>query len=354
MDSDKLNINFVEEQEKPEIVPDRMVYVYRGDSIESIHRGSAVICDYEGNIRFQIGDPEFFTYMRSAAKPFQVIPLIETGASRKYNYTSKELALMAGSHSGEEHHVKIISEILEKTGLKEEYLRCGVHVPHYYGVKGIQPRPSDTFSVLQNNCSGKHAAMLAICRFKSWSLEDYLDYDHPCQKMILNAVADACHYPAEKIGRGLDGCGAPVFALPLVNIARGMAQLLSPNTVPREIAKVYSSITLAMREHPDMISGEGRFDYELTQASGGKVLSKSGAEGVQLFGIPDQRLGGAIKIEDGARRAVYSATIELLFQTGFLSDRAVIDLSKFAAPEILNHNGHPVGKIRSRFEAKKT
>jgi len=331
-------------------VPNKLVYVYRGDSIESIHRGSAVISDVEGKVLYYIGDVEFYTFLRSAAKPFQVIPMIESGAARKYGFTSREIAIMAGSHSGEEVHTKTIQGILEKIGLSEKNLQCGVHIPHFYTVKGITPRPSDVFTPLQNNCSGKHASMLAFSVFKSWDIENYLDFDHPAQKMILKSVADVCHYPQEKIGRGIDGCGAPVFAMPLRNIAWGMAQLLSPNTVPREIAKVYSTITLAMRENPEMISGEGRFDYELAKASGGKIISKSGAEGVQMFGIPDMRLGGAVKIEDGATRAVRPATIEFLHQAGFLSEEAVADLEKFVSPEILSHHKKPVGRIRARFE----
>ncbi|MBD3168729.1 MAG: asparaginase [candidate division Zixibacteria bacterium] len=329
-----------------------MVYVYRGDTIESVHRGSAIICEADGKIVHRVGDPEFFSFMRSAAKPFQVIPVLESGASRKFGFTGKEIALMCGSHSGEDEHVKIVAGILEKIGLTPSSLKCGIQVPLYYRVKKMVPRPSDTFTTLHNNCSGKHAAMLALCVFKSWGTENYLDFDHPCQKMILKAIASACHYPEEKIGRGIDGCGAPVYAMPLKNIARGMAQLLSPNTVPREIAKIYSSITLAMRENPDMVSGEGRFDYQLSTASSGKIISKSGAEGVQMFGMPEQRLGGAVKIEDGATRAVWPATIEFLNMTGHLDKEAIEKLDPIANAPVLDHNQNVVGRMRSRFEVK--
>lgn len=346
-------MRFTEGEEESAIVPARMVYVYRGDTIESIHRGSAVMCDCDGKILYQVGNPDFVTFMRSAAKPFQVIPMIESGAARKFGFTGREIAIMSGSHSGEEEHVSIIAGILDKIGLSQQALQCGVHVPHYYTVKNLIPRPSDIFTSVQNNCSGKHAAMLALCVFKSWPTENYLEFDHPCQKMILKAVADICHYPMEKIGRGIDGCGAPVFAMPLKNMAWGMAQLLSPNTVPKEIAKVYSTISLAMREHPEMVSGEGRFDYQLNKASNGRVLSKSGAEGVQIFGIPEERYGGVVKIEDGARRAVYPATLEFLYQTESLDDRGMEELKEIAVPDILNHKRKSVGKIRCRFEVKK-
>ncbi|MCP4632712.1 MAG: asparaginase [candidate division Zixibacteria bacterium] len=331
-----------------------MVYVYRGDTVESVHRGSAVICDSDGKIILNIGNPDFITFMRSTAKPFQVIPLIESGASRKFGFTSKEIALMAGSHSGESMHEDSVTGILDKLGLSDKDLKCGIHIPHYYKVKNLTPRPSDAFSPLQNNCSGKHAAMLALCKFKSWPTKNYLDYDHPCQKAILKAVASACHYPEEKIGRGYDGCGAPVFALPLRNMAWGMAQLLSPNTVPREIAKVYSSITLAMREHPEMVSGEGRFDYELSNASNGKVISKSGAEGTQAFGIPEKRYGGIVKIDDGATRAVWPATLEILHQAGYLEDESISKLRNLVSPEIIDHNEKVIGKIRCRFQIKRS
>jgi L-asparaginase II len=349
---DEIKFTISEEIENPEIPPIKMVYVYRGDSVESIHRGSAVVCDSAGNIKFQVGNPDFVTYNRSAAKPFQVIPLVESGAYRKFGFTSKELAVMAGSHSGEEDHVQTVAGILNKIGLSEINLKCGVHIPHYFKVKNMTPRPSDTFTQIHNNCSGKHASMLAVCVFKSWPVENYLDFDHPCQKMILKSLADACGFPAEKIGRGIDGCGAPVFALPLINMARGMAQLLSPNTVPREIAKVYSTIILAMREHPNMVSGKGRFDYSLSKATRGRIVSKSGAEGLQLFGIPDKRLGGVVKIEDGSQRAIYPATIEFLRLSGFIQDSEISELDMYAHPVVRDHSNKIVGKLRCKFSLK--
>jgi len=338
-----------EAESKAEVGPKVMVLVYREQVVESIHRGCAVVVDSEGKIHHQIGDVDFFTFLRSAAKPFQVVPLIESGAARKFGFSNKEIAIMAGSHSGEEQHVQTVAEILDKIGLSESDLQCGAHIPHYYVAKGLTPGAGEVFRPLQHNCSGKHAAMLALSIFKSWEIKGYLDWNHPAQKTILNAIADVCHFPAEKIGRGIDGCNAPVHALPLKNIAWGFATLLSPSSVPKETAKAYSTITRAMLEYPEMVSGEERFDYEPMKMLPGKLISKAGAEGLQCVGLVDSRLGVALKIEDGATRAVRPATLELLRQMEVLGEEELQKLERFYSPKIENWSGHQIGHIKPKF-----
>lgn len=338
-----------EPESKAKAGPEVMVSVYREQVVESIHRGSAVVVGSEGEIRHQIGDVDFFTFTRSAAKPFQVVPLIESGAARKFGFTNKEIAIMAGSHSGEEEHVQAVAEILDKIGLSESDLKCGVHTPHYYTAKGLTPGAGEIFRPLQHNCSGKHAAMLALSIFKSWEIEGYLGWNHPAQKAILKAVAEVCHFPAEKIGRGIDGCSAPVYALPLRNIAWGFSTLLSPSSVPKETAKAYSTISRAMLEYPEMVSGEDRFDYELMKVLPGKLISKAGAEGVQCVGLVDDRLGVALKIEDGATRAARPATLELLGLMEILRETELGKLERFHSPKVKNWSGLEIGHIKAKF-----
>jgi L-asparaginase II len=345
-------LKFQEEESKPQAGPEVMVLIYRDQVVESVHRGSAVVVDSQGEVLHRVGEVDFFAFLRSAAKPFQVIPLIESGAARKFGFTNKEIAIMAGSHSGEEVHVQTVSEILDKVGLSESDLKCGVHTPHYYTAKGLTPGPGEIFRPLQHNCSGKHASMLALAAFKSWDTSGYLDWNHPVQKTILKAIAEICHFPAEKIGRGIDGCNAPVHALPLKNIAWGFATLLSPSAVPKETAKAYSTIARAMLEYPEMVSGEERFDYELMKALPGKLISKAGAEGVQCAGLVESRLGVALKIEDGATRAVRPATVELLRQIGVLGEQELGPLSRFYSPKIKNWSDLEVGHVRAKFSLK--
>lgn len=345
-------LQFEELESNPDAAPEVMVLIYREQVVESIHRGSAVVVDPRGEILHRVGNPDFFAFLRSAAKPFQVIPVVESGAARKFGFTNKEIAIMAGSHSGEEEHVQTVAEILDKIGLSESDLKCGVHKPHFYLAKGLSPQPGESFRPLQHNCSAKHAAMLALAVFKSWNTKDYLDWNHPVQKTILKAIGEVCHYAAEKIGRGIDGCNAPAHALPLKNIAWGFATLLSPSSVPKETAKAYSAIARAMLEYPEMVSGEGRFDYQLMKAVPGKLISKAGAEGVQCAGLVESRLGVAVKIEDGATRAVRPATVELLRQMEVLGEEELQGLGRFYSPKIKNWSDLEIGHVKAKFSLR--
>jgi len=330
-----------------------VVNVYRGGVLESVHYGNLVLVNSEGRILYQLGDPYLETFLRSSAKPFQTIPLIESGAAHRFKFSPKEIAIISGSHSGEPEHVEIVSEILKKIGLTPEHLQCGSHIPHYYRAKKLTPEPGSTFSNLQHNCSGKHAGMLALCVFKNLPLDNYLDPDHPVQHQITEAIAYICDYPKEKIEIGIDGCSAPVHAMPLYNMAYGFARFVSPHSLPSSKAKIYSMINRAMMDHPDVVAGEMRYDTELMTTCREKLIAKAGAEGLHCIGFAERGWGMVVKISDGAIRALYPFSVEALRQLGVITGSELEKLESFHRDIIYNWSKVEVGRIEARFELRK-
>ncbi len=326
--------------------------VHRGNTVESIHYGSVVIVDSSGKLIYRIGDPNFVTFFRSSAKPFQAIPVVEQGVAEAFGFTQKEIAIIAGSHNGEKKHVKLVQSILKKIGLNKSFLQCGTHVPHYYTALGITP-PKKKFSPLQHNCSAKHAGMLAICVYKNWNLKNYLKLSHPVQKLILKKVAELCEYPEKKIGIGIEGCGAPTFALPIKNMAIGFSKLVTFRSNDEITSQALQVVADSMWKYPEMVSGKGRLDYALVTASKGKLICKAGAEALHCAAILHKGWGLAIKILDGTRRAVNPASVEVYRQLGILRKSDVEKIKDFASPSIYNHKKVKAGFIRSDFRLKR-
>ena len=281
----------------------------RGGLIESVHRGRYAICDSDGAVVDSGGGTEEPVWVRSSAKPFQVLPLVASGAAEELGLTDEELAVACGSHSGEREHLEAVRSILRKAGLSEEALQSGAHPPMHAPAaeelarSGEQPRP------IHGNCSGKHAGMLALCAHRGWDTESYRDPGHPAQRLILEAVRGMCGVGESEITLGGDGCGAPAFALPLPALAAGFARLGSGRGAPEDLSGAAERVRRAMRENPFMVAGSERFDTRLMRGS--PVLCKGGAEGVFAAGLPEG-LGIAIKVSDGAGRAVEPAALSLL------------------------------------------
>ena len=214
--------------------PAPLAHVLRGELVESIHRGHLAVVRPDGTLLFSLGDADFPTYLRSAAKPFQAIPVVEDGCADRFGLTDPELSLMCGSVSGQEFHVAATRSILDKIDVDEQTMACGVHRPsHRPSAKALTDRGEKPLPV-HNNCAGKHAAMLALCVHHGWPLEGYTETDHPVQHHIRRAVASCCGLSVEQLGVGIDGCGVPVFRAPLVAIARGYARLADPQADPSQ------------------------------------------------------------------------------------------------------------------------
>ncbi|HEX9912003.1 MAG TPA: asparaginase, partial [candidate division Zixibacteria bacterium] len=330
-----------------------LVKVYRGKTIESVHCGSVAVVDSKGKLIYSFGDPYFVTYLRSSAKPFQTISLITSGAAKEFGLTRKEIAIISGSHNGQKIHTDTVKSVLKKIGLSEKNLQCGVHIPHYYTANNITPPPGKIFTPVHHNCSGKHSGILALCVYFGWDIKSYLDKDHPAQKMIFKAISEICQYPEKKIGIGIDGCGVPVHAMPIYNMAVGFSNLINYKSKDERIFKAYKLIVDSMRKYPEMVSGEGRLDLNLAIASKYNILTKAGGEALSCSGILDRGWGMAVKIADGTQRAIGPAAVETLKQMGLLNEEQIVKIKKFSHPLIKNFRGDQVGYIKAEFKLKR-
>ncbi|MCX5411110.1 asparaginase [Streptomyces sp. NBC_00059] len=276
--------------------------VVRSGFTEGRHRGSLVVLAADGSVELALGDPAAPVFPRSSNKPMQAAAILRAGL----DLSGERLALAAASHSGEGFHLELVRTMLAEHGLKPDDLRTPPDLPldpveaeAYLAAGGVR-------EPLTMNCSGKHAAMLAVCVRNGWDTASYLDPAHPLQRLVGEVVAEAAGEPVAALGT--DGCGAPLMAIGLVGLARAFRSfvLAEPGTAERRVAD-------AMRAHPEYVAGTRRPDTWLMREVPG-ALSKMGAEAVQALALPDGR-ALAFKIDDGATRAlgpVLARSLELL------------------------------------------
>lgn len=336
--------------------PASLVEVWRGPLVESRHRGHLAAVDDGGNTIASLGLPDTVTYVRSSGKPFQAIPVIVSGAAERFGFTEQEIAIACGSHSGESIHLDTVRSMLAKIGLDESALKCGVHEPFNAEVARQLARDQEPPNVLHNNCSGKHAAMLALAVHIGAAMESYDDRNNPVQQMISRTFADFSGVPLQQIAIGVDGCGVPVFGMPVRAMALMYARLVAPDSFNAATRDACEQITKAMIAFPEMVGGtKDRLDTELIKAAQGRLISKIGAEGVYTVGVlPSPKwpngLGLALKIEDGDdHRARPPAVIEALRQLGVLAENELSALASYAPITIRNRRGDRVGEARAAF-----
>jgi L-asparaginase II len=335
-----------------------LVEVWRGNIIESVHRGHLAIVDGDGELICSLGDPNLVTFMRSAAKPFQAVPFIMSGAAERFGINEREIALACGSHNGEPLHIETAARMLEKAGLSEKDLHCGAHDPFNVDLSRKMIAAGEEPTQLHNNCSGKHAAMLAFAKHTNASLENYELLDNPIQKRILETIQMFSGLNRDEIQIGIDSCSVPNFAVSLLTMARMYAKLVfPPKKNDPEFREACRRVVAAMMNYPEMIGSSltERLDTEIMRAASGKIVSKVGAEGVYTAGVlPSlnwkRGLGIALKIEDGEnRRARPVATLEILRQLGILNAEKSETLKDFAHQNIKNWRGEKVGTIVPNF-----
>ena len=323
-----------------------LVYLTRGETLESVHFGAAAVVASEGRLMQALGDAHWVAFMRSTAKPFQALPAIEDGVHEMFGFSEREVAIMCASHSGTDEHVSVLRGMQAKIGIDERALQCGVHEPmHKPTARNLIAR-QEAPSPNRHNCSGKHTGMLAYAKMLNAPLETYLDRQHPVQQRILQTVAEMCALSPDEIALGTDGCSAPNFALPLYHAAYGLARLCDPRDLPPRRQAACRTIVDAMSAHPDMVAGPERFDTALMRVAGDKLIAKGGAEGYQGIGIrpgvlaPDAPgIGIAIKISDGdpKSRARVIVALELLRQLGVLEAHELAQLKAYGPQiEVLN------------------
>lgn len=341
-------------------IAEPLVEVKRGSITESRHRGHIVVVDPEANIIASLGAPENVTFLRSSAKPFQALPLLISGAADRFGFTDREVALACGSHNGEPIHTELAASMLKKIGLGPEALHCGVHEP--YGTeaaldlrtRGEQP------NALHNNCSGKHAGMLAVALHLGASTDNYESPENPVQKAIADVVSQFSGVEVTDMAVGVDGCAAPVFGITVKAMALAYARLVSPPaSFDQKTCDACKRIVRVMSAYPELIGGTSeRLDTELMRAAPRSLVSKVGAEGVYTAGIRPsdewpQGLGVALKIEDGDdKRARPTVVIESLRQLGVLRDESLEAVAKYAFFPVKNRRGDLVGEIRASFKLK--
>jgi L-asparaginase II len=323
-----------------------VVEVTRGDAVESTHRVQGVVCSAAGKEELCAGDPEILTYWRSAMKPFQAMPLFEDGVVEALGLELQDIALICASHGGMRQHTERVAAMLRRLGLNEDHLHCGPHPPfdadsaQVLGCAGRLP------GRLHNNCSGKHAGMLALALHHDWPIEGYERLDHPVQRRIRQSLREWMDHEPQDHHWALDGCGVPTPRMPLHEMARAYSRLVRKARAGHAAAQ---AVVDAMTTYPEFTSSPGRVPLQIMEAAKGRLLAKEGAEGVLCVAAVDDDWGLAVKVEDGSIRAVGPATVELLVVADVLRDGELEALQAVSERSIRNTLGAEVGRVTARL-----
>jgi L-asparaginase II len=344
--------------------PPVLVRQVRGGIVESRHRGSIVEVSADGSVRRVLGDPDTVVNLRSAVKPFGLVALVESGAVEEFELSEAELAVMAGSHSGEDLHVRTLQAVFRRAGITQQLLGCGSEGAPLDALTAARlARDGEKPGPLRHMCSGQHASMLLLCRVADWPMDEYWRADHPVQRLYAATVARVFDTLPEMLVTSVDACGVPTYAFPLYEIARAFALLAEPALISGSdsragLAGSLTRIRDAMLANPEMVAGNrDRLDTSVMKAVPGRIVSKGGAEGLRGFAILPGPGGGraagvALKIEDGGgfERAITAASIETLKQLGVLDSAALRALGRYHRPLALDPRGEVAGDSVAAFE----
>ena len=329
--------------------PPGEVVVGRGGIQESVHYVHLAVVDATGSMVAAVGDPGWFTFYRSAAKPLQALPLVEDGVLAHFGIEPAELALCSASHGGEPLHLEVVRGLLSKIGLAEDDLACGSHLP-LNGPEGqALLRRGETPGRPHNNCSGKHAGMLALAVFHGWATRGYQQPEHPVQRRMLGEVLRWTGLSEAEVGSGVDGCGVVCFAVPLWRMALSFARFAEEANAHEGA----SAVVAAMTNHPFMVAGTGRLCTALMEQVERRIFVKTGAEGVYYAGVPARGIGIALKVADGRKRAADAALVHVLGQLELLSSAELAALGRYGRPPVLNTRGEVVGEVLPGFELRR-
>ncbi|MCL1816177.1 MAG: asparaginase [Clostridiales bacterium] len=317
--------------------------------IENLYRGSVVMIGAEGRIKAYCGDSYQMTYMRSTAKPIMATALIESGAAQAFGLSPAELAVACSSHIGAKEHAEAVLSILDKIGLQEDDLSLAADLSLQTKLREQRLAEHVPPRKVYHNCSGKHVAMLALCRHNGWDIANYYAKDHPVQVMLLHTVADFCGLSPGDIFLGIDGCGVPVYGLPLYNMAIGFYNLCNSAQQAGARKKAAKAVLDAMAAYPDMVAGEGQFCTELIRTTQGRIIGKIGADGVYCAAEREGGWAMAIKVEDGSIPVIPAVLIRAFRQMNILSEEEHQSLRHYAVRDILDCHGQRVGEIKAAF-----
>lgn len=322
----------------------------RAGRVESIHRGDMVAVDTKGKIIDSVGDPYKPMFWRSAAKPFQALPFVMRGGLEKFQISQEELALMVSSHSGEALHVDLVKKIFSKIQLDVSALDCGPARPMSSKAAKLLLQNNEKPQPVHNACSGKHSGMLALCQMLGIDVAGYTKPEHEVQKLMHASVASSAKFAAEKLEIGIDGCGVPVFYLPLYNMSLAYARLARPEIGDwGDYEAAARQIRDAMIAHPIVLSGTGRIDAVVSEITKGRILAKIGAEAVYCLASLEDGIGITFKIEDGSYRAITPAVIGVLKRLDLVTKQEYEQLVEKFPSVLKNHRGDVIGTIETVF-----
>ena len=322
----------------------------RAGHIENIHRGDVVAVNCAGKIISAVGNSHLPMFWRSAAKPFQALAFVKNGGMEKFNISQEELAVLVSSHSGEDNHVALVRGILKKVGLDESVLDCGTLRPLNSKVFKRLIKNDEPILPVYNQCSGKHTQIIALAMMLGIPYEGYTQPEHEAQKIIFKHVAMASKMPEDKLEIGIDGCGVPVFYLPLYNMSLAYARLSTPSKGDwGEYETAATKIRDAMSEYPQVVSGTGRVDLAVTEITKGRIITKMGSDAVYCMAVKNGDLGITFKIEDGNFAVVTPMVIAVLKKLDLLTKEEAAELDKQFPPVLKNHRGDIIGTIEAVF-----
>lgn len=327
---------------------DILIKEYRADVVECVHSGSICIVDDRGKVTQYAGDPHYVTFTRSAAKPFQAIPGVRGGIVEHYGLNESEIAVMTASHRSESVHVDTLQSLAEDAGLTEEQLICAPSYPlDPISMEGLL-RSGGYRRRIYHNCSGKHLGVLAYSKMKGYPTEGYADPDHPAQREILETFAKMADLSPDELGKGTDGCGFPVFALPISALATAYMKLACPDQIEDEKTReAVIRITNAMNHYPLLVGGSGRVDSILLEDS--NIIAKCGFKGVYCFALRKERIGVCFKIADGSEEEWGWIVQSILDQIGYTGHETIAKLREAFPREIRNDAGKTVGHAETAF-----
>lgn len=324
----------------------------RGKTLDLTHFGYLVIVDENSKVLYSVGDPDDIVFYRSASKPVQALPVIARGLDRKFGLTEEETTIFAGSHAGEEFHIAALESILNKTGLREDMLVMKPAVPSYTPAnearirKGLAPRK------LYHNCAGKHEALMLLQRELGGEVRDYWKEDSPAQREIKRVVAGMSEFPEERVGVGLDGCGVPVFAVGMKNIAIAFKNLACPDKIADpELAAAAARYAPRIHRYPNMMRGINMLCSDIN--FDGAIVAKGGANGVYGIGLKDRRMGISIKLLDGCDGMWPVIIHDVLKFLGHDNEDTYAMLEKKCPHVMINDNGTPCGRRECVFKLEK-
>jgi L-asparaginase II len=327
--------------------------ITRGNLTESEHHGVISVVHVNGQAIASVGDTSHSIFFRSSAKPFQAVPLVESGAADRFGFSDADLALCCSSHDGAPWQQAEISAMLEKLELTAADLKCGTAPPYHereaarVKLELVQPTP------IQCDCSGKHTGMLATCLHRGYPIDSYLEASHPLQQEILEVMGRVLRVHPGSICLAPDGCSIPTFGAPIHAFATAYATLAAPDAAQAEWggshADALNRIRASMAAHPQHLAGPGEVDSDIVEVTHGRIIAKLGAEGLICLALPDEQIGIAVSVSDGSQRATGPIVIGLLDQLGVLDSDELRQLKERHSFEITNFNGWRVGEIRPAF-----